>query len=381
MIRPGLREWFAIGRVFANGHLLRTDVGGLGTCVRFERDLAAFTGADHTLAVSSGTAGLFCALQACGIGPGDEVLVPAYTWMATAAAVLQVGAVPVLVEIDTSLTMDVADLEAKITKRSRAVIPVHMINRPCDMGNLMRVARSAGLIVIEDAAQAVGVRHRGQACGTIGDIGVFSFNQHKNMTCGEGGAILTNDPALFARSMNAHDMGINFRDGAQATAQNGNTPIFLGGNFRISEIQGAILGVQLKRLRRRVRRMRARAELLERILGDAGLPVAPQNDSTGGLGLALTFDTEEAAIAFARQRGVRRLFDNSKHVYTEWQPILARQTFHPAFNPWAWAEVEPTRQTDDCPRTLDLLRRSCAVNLMPELPLAAVRLIGKRLAG
>jgi len=376
MIRPGFREWLAVGRLFLNGHLLRTDDAGLHLCGRFEAELAAFTGSSHALALSSGTAGLVCALQACGIGPGDEVLVPAYTWMATAGAVLLVGAVPVLVEIDQTLTMDVADLKAKLTDRTRAVIPVHMINRPCDMDGIMGVARSQGLRVIEDASQAVGVRYKGQMCGTMGDMGVFSFNQHKNMTSGEGGAVLTNDPGLHSRAVNAHDMGIGYR----SQVPGGNTPIFVGNNYRISEIQGAILRVQLAKLRARIVKMQRRVVMLDRVLRAAGFPITPQNDPDGPLGLAVTFATEAEAMAFGRKRGVRRLFDNSKHTYTEWHPILERRMSHPGLDPWAWAAIAPDRLINDCPRTLDLLRRSCAVNLMTAAPLPVVQVMARRLA-
>jgi dTDP-4-amino-4,6-dideoxygalactose transaminase len=375
MVRVGFREWIAVGRVFANGRLLRTD-DGLQRCQKFEKDLATFTGTSHALALSSGTAGLVCALQACGIGPGDEVLVPAYTWMATAGAVLLVGAVPVLVEIDETLTMDVADMAAKVTDRCRAVIPVHMINRPCDMDGILGVARARGLRVIEDASQAIGVKYKGRQCGSMGDIGVYSFNQHKNMTCGEGGAVVTNDHHLFERAMNAHDMGISYR----TQTSNGNTPVFLGHNYRISEIQGAILGVQLSRLRGRIKRMRRRTIMLERVLGGKGFAVAPQNDPEGALGLAVTFATAQDAIAFAQKRGVRRLLDNSKHVYTKWHPILERRMSHSGLDPWEWAGIADNREINACPRTLDVMGRTCAVDLMMRAPSPVARIMAGQMA-
>lgn len=374
MVRLGFREWLAVGRVFANGHLLRTE-GSLHMCRRFEAELASFTGAQQTIGVSSGTAGLICALQVCGIGPGDEVLVPAYTWMATAGAALLVGAVPVLVEIDETLTIDPVDLEAKLTPRSRAIIPVHMINRPCNMEAILRIARDNQLRVIEDASQAVGVRYKQAFCGTIGDMGVFSFNQHKNMTSGEGGAVLTSDLDLYDRALNAHDMGIGYR----TRKGNGNLPIFLGNNYRINEIQGAILRVQLSKLQGRLPRMRRRAALLEKVLKSADMPVAPHNSPEEAVGVAVTFASENEAIAFAGKRGVRRLFDNSKHVYTEWEAILERRMHHAAFDPWGWAGLSPDRKRDDCPRTLDLLRRSCAVSLMTSIPSPAVKMLARRL--
>ncbi|MAM62288.1 aminotransferase class I/II-fold pyridoxal phosphate-dependent enzyme [Maritimibacter sp. UBA3975] len=375
MARVGLREWLAVGRVIAAGDLLRNS-GPLQEVARFERALCDETGATHALAVTSGTSALVCALQAAGIGPGDEVLVPAYTWMATVAAPLLVGAVPVLVEVDETLAMDPDDLAAKITPRSRAVIPVHMLNRPCDMDRIMSVAGAHGLVVIEDSCQAVGVRYKGRACGTIGQAGAFSFNQYKNMTVGEGGAVLTSDPDIHARAFNAHDMGWAYR-GAGAPEPRG--PMFVGGNYRISEIQGAILRVQLRRLRRSLSRVGKRLAIIRDVLERAGLSVAPHNDPDEVLGLVVTFDTEAEARAFARHRGVHHLFDNSKHIYTEWTPILDGRTFHPGFDPWTWAGRNAPVSAEDCPKTLDRLRRSCRIDPMARLPLFAVRLLARRM--
>ncbi|SPJ31151.1 aminotransferase class I/II-fold pyridoxal phosphate-dependent enzyme [Falsiruegeria mediterranea] len=375
MARLGMREWMAVGRVMANGPLTRTERPG-GPCDRFEDELAQFAGCQGTLAVSSGTAALISALQACEIGPGDEVLVPAYTWMASAGAVLHVGAVPVLVEIDTTLTIDTTDLASKITPRSRAIIPVHMLNRPCDLESILSIARTHDLKVIEDACQAVGIRYQGQVLGTFGDMGTFSFNQHKNMTCGEGGAILTNDPDLLTRARNAHDMGLGFRQSNTTDPDE----IFLGNNFRLNEMQGAILRVQLRKLQSRIDRMTRRVEVMADQLGWAGYPVAPLHDDGPAASLVLTFDTELEAVQFSERRGARRLFDTSKHVYTEWGPILTRKMAHPGITPWAWAGHPNGPGPDSCPKTLDLLKRSCTINAMPDVPLPIVRYLARKLA-
>ena len=289
MVKLGVREWLAVGRLFLNGHLLRTD-DGLRLCRRFEAELAKFTGAEHALAVSSGTAGLICALQACGIGPGDEVLVPAYTWMATAGAVLLVGAVPVLVEIDETLTMDVADLRAKLTQRSRAVIPVHMINRPCDMDAILALARDHGLRVIEDASQAVGVRYKGRMCGTMGDAGVYSFNQHKNMTCGEGGAILTNDTDLAKRAK-------HLTTTARVPDRWNFVHDAIGFNYRMPNINAALGCAQLERVpdmlaRKRVLAQRY-AEAFAKVDG-ASLLEEPEGTTSNYWLCALLLDEEMA---------------------------------------------------------------------------------------
>lgn len=375
MARLGIREWMAVGRVMAGGSLTRTERPG-GSCDRFEDELAQFAGCQGALAVSSGTAALISALQACEIGPGDEVLVPAYTWMASAGAVLQVGAVPVLVEVDTTLTMDTTDLASKITPRSRAIIPVHMLNRPCDLARILDIARAHDMNVIEDACQAVGIRYRGQVLGTFGDMGTFSFNQHKNMTCGEGGAVLTNTPELLTRARNAHDMGLGFRQSNKVDPDE----IFLGNNFRLNEMQGAILRVQLRKLQGRIDRMARRVEVMTERLEQAGYPIAPLHDDGQAASLVLTFETEAEAVQFADRRGARRLFDTSKHVYTEWGPILTRKMAHPGITPWAWAGHPNGPGPDSCPVTLDLLKRSCAINAMPDVPLPIVRHLARKLA-
>ncbi|WP_164658456.1 DegT/DnrJ/EryC1/StrS aminotransferase family protein [Tropicibacter sp. Alg240-R139] len=375
MARLGLREWLTVGRVIAGGTLTRTEHAG-GACDKFEQELAGFAECPHSLAVSSGTAALISALQACGIGPGDEVLVPAYTWMASAGAVLQVGAVPVLVEVDETLTLDVDDLETKITSRSRGIIPVHMLNRPCDMDRILNIAQIHDLKVIEDACQAIGIRYNGQVLGTLGDIGTFSFNQHKNMTCGEGGAILTSDAQLFDRARNAHDMGLGFRQANTIDPDE----IFLGNNFRISEIQGAILRVQLRKLQSRINRMARRVTMMADMLNSGGYPVAKLHGQGPAASLVLTFDAEGEAIQFAERRGARRLFDTSKHVYTEWDPILTRKMAHSGITPWAWAGNRNGPGPESCPKTLDLLKRSCAINAMPDVPMPVVRYLAKKLA-
>lgn len=375
MARLGLREWMAVGGVIARGPLTRTHPRATQT-VRFEAELADRFGTRHALAVNSGTSALVCAMQACGIGPGDEVLVSAYTWMASAGAVLLVGAVPVLVDVDATLTMDPDDLAAKITPRSRAVMPVHMLNRPCDMDRILAVAEAHGLRVIEDACQAVGIHYKGRPCGTMGDVGVFSFNQAKNMTCGEGGAVLTNSDELYERAYCAHDMGVNFRDLPTARS----TPEFVGANYRISEIDAAILRVQLDKLPRRLARMGARVRYLHERLTAVGFPVAPDNDTEGTRSVVVTFETEAEAIQFAAHRCVIRLFDSSKHVFTNWTPVLERRMAHPRFDPWAWSGKNSEPHAEECPRTLDLLRRSCVVNAMTDAPMPVVRGMARGLA-
>lgn len=375
MARVGLLEWFAVGRAIASGRLLRYG-DTPGEVDRFEARLCAYTGARFALTVDHGTSALTAALAAAGIGPGDEVLVPAYTWMSTAAAPLHVGAVPVLVEINESLGIDPADIERKITPYTKAIMPVHMVNAPADMDAVMAIARRRKLVVIEDACQAGGVPYKGRFCGAIGDAGAFSFNRYKNVNIGEGGALITSSEKIFARSRNYHDLGAFVRGHADTYDE----PTFVGHNMRATEIEGAMLNVQLSQLRGYIRRLRARRRALEPIYADAeGFRISPHNDPDSAVSLTVLFDRASDAIAFSRHRGARRLLDNSKHVYTNWEPLLAKRTFHPKFNPWAWANREIDYSPDMCPRTLNIMSRTCVVNLGPQFPLAAMELLARRM--
>ncbi len=355
-------------KVLATGDLARYGARGTSQTTRLEAELCRGIGVEHALAVNSGTSALIGALVGAGIGPGDEVLVPAFTWVATAAAPLAVGAVPVLVEIDESLTMDPADLARKITSRTRAVIPVHMLNLVCDMDAIMKVAAEHDLVVIEDACQAIGVRHHGRRVGSIGHVAAFSFNQHKNITCGEGGAILTNDRRIAARAGMHHDVGSYERPGWTA-----NEELFPGVNHRMPELSAAILRPQLARIDAQLARRRHRRQLVLDRVRSRGVRVSPHHDPADAVGLALLFDDPEQARAFGELRGARRLIDSGRHVYTNWQSVRAKRAHHPVLNPHGWAAREVDYGPGSCPVTLEILARSCAVELAPEVPTPAFR--------
>lgn len=369
MARPGLREWLAAGRVIAGGNMLRYGDPN-GYTARFEQRFGKHVGAKHVLAVQSGTGALTAALAAAGIGPGDEVIVPAYTWMATAAAPVSVGAVPVLADIDESLTIDPADIIAKITPHTRAIIPVHMVNAPCDMDAIMAIAREHNLIVIEDACQAVGIPYKDRFCGAIGDAGTYSFNAFKNMNIGEGGALTTNSEKLFARARNYHDLG-TFVRGHEETY---NEPTFIGSNMRVTEIDGAMLGVQLSKLGPALERNRKRrAAVAEVVAGGSGYRMSPHLDEAQAMTATILFDRTEDAARFGALPGAYCLSDNSKHVYTNWEPILSKRTFHPDMSPWKWAKREIEYTPDMCKRTLDILARTCRVELGGRAPIPLLK--------
>ncbi len=370
MLTPLIFEIAAAVQVLTTGHLARYGASGTSRTDRFETELAEAMEVQHALAVNSGTSALIAALVGAGIGPGDEVLVPAYTWVSTAAAPLAVGAVPVLVEIDESLTMDPADLRAKITPHTKAVIPVHMLNLVCNMDAIMAIAAEHELVVIEDACQAIGVRYKGRRTGSIGHAGAFSFNQHKNITSGEGGALVTNDERIYTRASMYHDVGSYTRDHWSPSDE----PLFVGVNYRMPELSAATLRPQLKRLDRQLeRRARRRQVVADELSGRRGLRPSPHHDPSSAVALTVLFDDPDEARCFGTNRGVNRLIETGRHVYANWQSVLGRRSFDTRMDPYRWAHRDFGLTENSCPRTLDILARTCSVSMAPEVPFPVVR--------
>lgn len=243
---------------------------------------AAYCGTRRSVALANGTVTMELALRARGIGPGDEVIVPAWTFMATAIVVLQVGAVPVFVDVDpNNICIDPARVEEAITERTRAIIPVHYGGHPCDMDRIMEIARRHQLVVIEDAAQAHGAIWRGLKMGKFGDCGSYSFQQAKNLQCGEGGSIVTDDEELadrihFSLSKFGRGIGKDYKP---------YTHYELAGNANMTEFQAAIVLAQFTRFEEQTERRVQRAEILRRWLsqieGIEPLPIDPRVDRHG----------------------------------------------------------------------------------------------------
>lgn len=230
---------------------------------RFEEEYAAFHDAAHCVTCNSGTIAAEIILQALGIGPGDEVIVPPYTFFATASTVMRMGADPVFVDVDASWCLDPEGVEAAITPRTRAIMPVHFAGRVCDMDRLGAIARAHGLRLIEDACHSWGSKWKGKGTGALGDCGVFSFQHSKNITAGEGGAILTDDAALAATCRSLTNSGRVFEEGEVWFAH-------AGTNVRLTEIAAAMLCGQLERLEAQTEARARSAALL-----DEGLRAIP----------------------------------------------------------------------------------------------------------
>jgi len=232
-----------------------------GTFVtRFEREFAVFQGAEHAVTTVNATMGLAVAMKAIGLGPGDEVIVPPYTFIATASAALMIGAIPVFADVDPeTLLIDPEKIVQAITPRTKAIVPVHHGGSPVDMDAVMDVARRHGLRVVEDAAQAHGAAWRGQPVGAIGDVGVFSHQSSKMLTAGEGGTMVTNDREI-------DELLWSYRNVGRRRGGEWYEHVRLGWNLRMTEFQAALLLAQLKRFpEQQARRTAAAAYLTERL--------------------------------------------------------------------------------------------------------------------
>lgn len=229
----------------------------------FETGWASYCGRRHGIAVSNGTTALHAAVAALGLEPGDEVILPTFTIVSCVTALLAAGVVPVLVDSDPELwTMDVRQLEARVTEKTRAVMPVHMYGHPVDMDPLLELAERRGLAVLEDAAEAHGAEYRGRRCGSFGAMSTFSFYANKLITTGEGGMVVTDDDALAARLRSLRNLGFNSARRFHHAE--------LGFNFRLTNLQAALGVAQLERIDEIVARKREVAALYT--AGLAGVP-------------------------------------------------------------------------------------------------------------
>lgn len=349
----GEEEKRALLAVIESGHLSRygreDDPRFLRQVRRLEEAFARRQGVAHALAVNSGTSALLASLIAMGLRPGDEVLVPAYTFVASYSAILFAGGVPALVDVDESLTMDPAAAERAIGPRTRFLMPVHMLGAPCDLDALMDVARRHGLQVLEDCAQAGGASYRGRPIGTFGAMGAYSFNVYKTISAGDGGLLVTDDAALYERAFAVHDQGHKpLRSGVEIGERT-----ILGMNFRMNELTGAVALAQLGKLDRILETLRAKkARLRAALEGLPGVTFRTVHDPAGECAtlLVLLFDRAERARAVATALGTKTVDESGWHVYRHMEHVLRRL-----------AELGRPVEPGSLARTDDVLGR--AVNL------------------
>lgn len=347
-----------------------------GEVEKFEFEFAAFEGVSHCLALTSGTGALHTALAALGAGPGQEVIVPAYMWVSVAAAVVNLGAIPVLADIDDTFCLDPVAVEARITPRTSGIIVVHMSGAPADVKAIAEVARRRGLFLIEDCAQCAGGSIDGRRVGSFGDVGIFSFQMNKNMTSGEGGCLVTGNEYLFHRAEAVHDTGYA-RDAAGRAMYDKLEYCLWGRGYRLDEMRAAVLRVQLRKLPQIIGKMRASKyrirEALQRFPQVRLRRIVDERGDTGCF-LLTTFASAELAREVnqaLRAEGIVTFSQGINNILmTEWGlhiyyniPSLVHKTGVDKGNaPWSLAENRDSRTEygkGTCPHADSLFERTC----------------------
>ncbi len=338
----------------------------------FEKEFAGKIGTKYALAVSSGTAALECAMAALQVGPGDEVIMPAWTWHSDCTAVVRAGALPVFAEIDESLNLDAADIEARITPQTKAIIAVHLQGNPANLDPILAVARKHRLRVIEDCSQAVGASYKGRRLGSMGDIGTYSHQESKTITSGEGGTLVTSDPELFERAVRFHDVGNIFAPHKEMLGETRLSP-FVGTNFRMSEFTGGVMLAQLRKLDMIITAARANAARVYEKLGEIpGLRFRLRPDPAGDLGspVFIRFDSKSQRDRFMELMKAENVPANGPggSVILPVQPYIENKiTLHPAWPTWTSARGKAIRYgAASCPRTIDILSRFAGVPVGPK---------------
>ncbi|MBM3948061.1 MAG: glutamine--scyllo-inositol aminotransferase [SAR202 cluster bacterium] len=344
-------------------------------CNLLELEAAELLGVKYALAVNSGTAALVCAMKGVGLGPGDEAIVPGYTYIATVAAVVAAGAVPVIAEIDDSLGLDPSDVERKITKYTKAIVPVHMRGVPNRLDSILTLARRHRLKVVEDCSQCVGGAYKARRVGTYGDVGTWSLNYYKTISTGEGGLLYTNDRDVFERACFASDPGLPMWGGEDSRGIEFHQDPFPGETYRPSELVGAVGRVQLRKLdgvlahQRRLKKAflaeldEPRAYRLQHVddpAGDTGVSAGViVQDEELARGYAHALKAEGVPVGTIYNAGIP-----DRHIYSAWDSILNKRSHHPSGYPWKDPAYRGDVQysKDMCPQTLDLLGRTLLLN-------------------
>ncbi len=309
--------------------------------VEFEERFATHVGSKYVLAVNSGTSALVTALVAAGVGPGDEVIIPAYTFFATCSAVVVAKAIPVIAEIDETLTISPESIEKLITPRTKAIIPVHMLGLPARMDRIMEIAKKHHLTVIEDAAQACGGQYKGKYLGTWGDLGCFSLDAYKLIGSGEGGIVITDSEVLSTRAQSWHDTAACWRPDRYGRERM-KGELFCGENYRMNELSAAVALAQLAKLdwiigsdRKRFKQLKAMIRL------PAGVRWITTNDDDGACGYALPmiFDDPEFCVRAQKAKVIGGNALDATHGVRNW---------HMA---WHWDHILEYKSStaDGCP--------------------------------
>jgi len=351
----GKEEMDAVIEVMKSGSLFRygneNDPKFLHKVSTLEKEFARYCEVNFALATSSGTASLVASALALGLKPGDEIIVPAYTFVASYTSIIFAGIVPVLAEIDESLTLDPDDIEHRITSRTKAIMPVHMLGNPCDMDRIMVIAKKHNLLILEDACQAAGASYRGKKVGSIGNIGAFSLNVFKTINSGDGGLVVTNDKSLYETAFGVHDQGHKpSRFGVEVGNRN-----VLGLNFRINELTAAVALAQLSKIDKIIISLRDKKDKFKKIISKAkGFKFRTLNDPEGECATICTviFDTKDQAAKVSKSLGSKTVDQSGWHVYANMEHVLNHLK-----------EVGQPHTKGSYPKTDDILSRSMNISI------------------
>jgi len=316
-------EVLEAGRLYRYGS--SDDPGFKAKVSKLEREVAQRMGVPYAVAMNSGTSALLVALIGLGVGPGDEVIVPGYTFIASISSIIYARAVPILAEVDRTLNLDPADVRRKITPRTKAIMAVHMLGNPARLDELKAIADEHKLLLIEDCAQAFGARYQGRAVGSIGDVGTYSFNVYKTITAGDGGMVVTHDEDAYRRYFGLHDQGHTpLRTGVEVGRR-----AFVGLDFRMTELAAAVLLAQLKKLGSILAHLHANKQRFKQAIADLrGLEFREITDPQGECATLLTvfLPSEKIARHVAQELGTRVVADSGWHVYSNMEQILEKRT-------------------------------------------------------
>jgi 8-amino-3,8-dideoxy-alpha-D-manno-octulosonate transaminase len=343
----------------------------------FETEFASFLGIKHALAVGSGTGALGVALSALGVGPGQQVIVPAYLWVSVAAAVVNQGAIPVLADIDETFGLNPAAVEKQITDRTAGIIMVHMSGAPGNAGPIREIADRRGLFLLEDCAQCCGGSIHGRKAGTFGDIAIFSFQMNKNMTSGEGGCVVTNDEKLHRRAFACHDLGYARTEEGRLAFEDAATCLW-GKGCRMDELRAAVLRVQLRKLPGIITAMRgSKYRILSALAEYPEVQFRKIADRDGDTGcfLITTYASAERARTVnegLKAEGIRTYPQGVSnvvmtgwglHLYYNIVSLVKKTCVSPGF-PWDLAEnrgLVPRYEKGTCPVADSLFERSILI--------------------
>jgi 8-amino-3,8-dideoxy-alpha-D-manno-octulosonate transaminase len=382
----GEEEVSAVSEVLFKQELFRYNDANEGQGELFEQEAAEFLNVKYAVMVNSGTSALVCALTGIGAGPGDEVIVPGYTYISTAAAVIAVGAVPVISEIDESFGLDPKDVEAKITDYTKAIVIVHMRGVPAKIDELVKLARKYNLKIVEDCCQCVGGQYKGKRVGTFGDVGAWSLNYFKTITAGEGGLTYTNDRDIYERARFAADPGLpmwTYNRGVEWQHEP-----FPRQTYRPSEVLAAIARVQLDKIEVILDHQRKLKNIFLENLDEAkGYSLQYVEDPEGDTGVSASIIVQDKELAKGYSLALEAegvplasIYNDGfpdRHIYSYWDSILEKRSPHPTGYPWKDPSYKGNVQysKDMCPQTLSLLGRSLRFDFNMNMSVEDARLM------